>query len=237
MKIALLGDLHGNMAAVEAVDTDIKKRQVDAIYCLGDLVGKGPFSPETMDWAFARCDMILQGNWDEAICSKSIDFYGKAWFRKQLGEKRLHLLSELPMEHRLLFAGRRMRLLHGRPVISRVVYSDSEIAHRLLLFKTPDQYQPQIVGFADIHRPFYEHIVDAGTLFNTGSVGNPLGQHPYASYVILEGEMGGEPGTLTHTIVQVAYNRELAVRQAQAVHDLPALDAFVNELRTGLYSR
>lgn len=237
MRIALLGDLHGNMIAVEAVDADIKARHIDAIYCLGDLVGKGPCSPETMDWAFARCDVILKGNWDEALSKDGVNIFGKAWYRKQLGVHRLRLLSELPMEHRLLFAGRRVRLLHGRPIVSCAVYSDSEMEQRLLFFQTPDGYAPQIVGFADIHRPFYEQIVNAGTLFNTGSVGNPLGQHPYASYVILEGDMGGELSTLTHTIVQVAYNREIAIQQAQAVRNLPALDSFVNELTTGLYSR
>jgi predicted phosphodiesterase len=40
MKIlALIADIHGNHLALRAVLDDIKKRGVDAVYCLGDLVG------------------------------------------------------------------------------------------------------------------------------------------------------------------------------------------------------
>lgn len=237
MRIALLGDLHGNMVAVEAVDLDLAARQVDAIYCLGDLVGKGPRSPETMDWALRRCDLILRGNWDEAMYNDEIIGTSLPWYRKQLGASRLRILSELPPEHRFDFSGRRIRLLHGRPIVSEVIYSDSKIENRLQLFQTTDTYQPHIVGFADIHRPFYEQITGAGVLFNTGSIGNPLAEQPYPSYIILEGEPGDTLCTMSHTIVQVAYDRAEAIRQAQAVPDLPWLSAFVNEIQKGVYSR
>lgn len=237
MKIALLGDLHGNMTAVEAVDQDMKARRLDAIYCLGDLIGKGPQSPETMDWALARCEIVLQGNWDEVISRENSPFPDSPWYRKQLGKERLRVLSMLPPEHRFLFSGRRVRLLHGRPIVPDTVYSDSALPERLRLFETDDDYRPNIVGFSDIHRPFFEQITDAGTLFNTGSVGNPLARQPYATYAILEGQPDDAVDTLTHTIVQVPYDREEAMRLALQAPDLPGLDAYINELRTGLYSR
>ena len=67
MKIALVADLHGNLPATMAVDADIRARGADAVWCLGDLVGKGPSSAETFDWAVNRCDVILRGNWDEGV--------------------------------------------------------------------------------------------------------------------------------------------------------------------------
>ena len=39
MRLALLADLHGNRAALEAVLADIAQRKIDRIVILGDIVG------------------------------------------------------------------------------------------------------------------------------------------------------------------------------------------------------
>ena len=39
MKIAMIGDLHGNLPATQALDTDLKRRGIDRIFCLGDMIG------------------------------------------------------------------------------------------------------------------------------------------------------------------------------------------------------
>lgn len=236
MKIALVADLHGNLPATLAVDADISRRGVDAIYCLGDIVGKGPDSPMTMDWAMDNCDIVLAGNWDIRIAAYTAGDESESarWYANQLGDERLRRLQALPMEHRFVLSGRRIRLLHGRPITPSCVFHDSPNEERLALFDVPDR--PQMVGFADVHRPFYEHIDGAGTLFNIGSVGNSLSQ-TYASYTILEGAPGGEDSVLTHSIISVAYDRGEAVRRARMADGLPRCDAYVNEIRTGMYSR
>ena len=40
--IALISDIHANAAAFNAVKKDIKARNIDAVWCLGDIVGRGP---------------------------------------------------------------------------------------------------------------------------------------------------------------------------------------------------
>lgn len=236
MRIALLGDLHGNMPAVEAVDAHIHTQHIDAIYCLGDLIGKGPRSAEAFDWAVDRCDVILVGNWDELLWQDPPPFPSLAWHKAQLGDARVKKLASFPYEHRFTFAGRRFRLVHGRPFVDEALGSDSPIEKRMALFDAEDGYTPEVVGFADVHRPFYQHM-RRGVLFNTGSVGNPLALQPYASYIIIEGEMGDVMGPLTYTIVQLPYDREEAVRQAEMAVDMPMRDAFIQEVRTGRYSR
>jgi predicted phosphodiesterase len=49
-RIALISDIHGNMPALEAVLTDIDRRNIGRIFCLGDLVGKDRIetSPSTL---------------------------------------------------------------------------------------------------------------------------------------------------------------------------------------------
>lgn len=235
MRIAMIADLHGNMPALRAVEESLALQRVDTLYCLGDIVGKGPSSIETMEWALAHCDVVLGGNWDYNIAG--IAYPGLEWYAEQLGEARLDILRALPEEHRFTFCGRRVRLLHGRPTIDEALNADSPIEQRLELFDTPDGYRPQMVGIADVHRPFYEHIGTAGILFNTGSVGNPLGDQPYATYIILDGEMGETVCPMQWTVVQLPYDRDQAVRDAEAMDGMPSKAAFINEVRTGRYSR
>ena len=48
MKIALIGDVHANLPALEAVLADIGKQKVDAIWNTGDFVGYGAFPEEVV---------------------------------------------------------------------------------------------------------------------------------------------------------------------------------------------
>lgn len=237
MRIAMLADLHGNLPALEAVAAHIDAQRVDAVYCLGDLVGKGPRSAETMDWAFAHCDVIVKGNWDVFLSRMRKDSPANRWYARQLGRERQARLAALPLEHRFTLCGQRVRLLHGRPVIKTVLAVDDPFERRAALFRPADGYRPDIVGFADSHRPFYQVVTNTGILFNTGSVGNPLGGQVHASYLLLEGAPGDAAAPLAHTIVQVPYDREEAIRQARAADGLPMKEAYLRELETGRYSR
>ena len=115
-RIALIADLHGNLPAVEALEQDLKTRSVDEIWCLGDIVGKGPSSPDTFDWAMAHCSLILRGNWDEGVASRTFSRNDQFYY-SQLGEKRMRILAELPLEHHAIISGKHLRLLHGRPIM------------------------------------------------------------------------------------------------------------------------
>ena len=41
MRIGILSDIHGNLPALEVVLADMHGRELDALFCLGDLVGYG----------------------------------------------------------------------------------------------------------------------------------------------------------------------------------------------------
>jgi putative phosphoesterase len=59
MRAAIFSDIHGNLPALEAVLDDIARRQVDAIYCLGDLVGYAPFPNEVTERIRREQRMLL----------------------------------------------------------------------------------------------------------------------------------------------------------------------------------
>lgn len=232
-EIALVADLHGNLPAVEAVDADIRARGIEKIWCLGDVVGKGPSSAETFDWAVSRCELILQGNWDEGIGNKK--FPRDEFYYRQLGEKRLRMLSEFPLEYRGSISGRRLRLFHGRPTMPGPIFTHAE-KELLEPYFAPDY---DVVGYADVHRQGMRIVGFSGLLFNTGSVGNGMGV-PMAQYAILRGDPdAAETASLDINLVTLPYDRERAIRDTDAAERLGLVnaEAFRKEIRTGRYSR
>ncbi|MEO0409902.1 MAG: metallophosphoesterase family protein [Cyanobacteria bacterium P01_A01_bin.135] len=67
MNIAVLSCIHGNLEALEAVLKDIGQQSVDQIYCLGDLVGYGPYPNEVVARVRELEIPTCQGCWDEDI--------------------------------------------------------------------------------------------------------------------------------------------------------------------------
>ena len=231
-EIALVADLHGNLPATEAVDADLRARGIGRIWCLGDVVGKGPSSADTFDWAVSRCEFILQGNWDEGIGKKL--FPKDEFYYRQLGEKRLRMLTEFPLEYVCRISGRKMRLFHGRPTMPQP-YSVHDEYDLLSPYFAPDY---DAVGYADVHRQGMR-VLGKGILFNTGSVGNGLGV-AMAQYAILRGDVDGEKKTpLDIALITVPYDREQAVRDAEEAgkKGLHNWEAFIQEIRTGVYAR
>ena len=230
-RIALVADLHGNLPATAALDADLKRRNLTEIWCLGDIVGKGPNSAETFDWAMQHCSIILRGNWDEGIAKRHFSRNDQFYY-DQLGEERMQKLGELPLEHHFTLSGKRIRLLHGRPVMKEL-QSTRDTSDNLRWLFVPDF---DVVGYADVHRPGYRSLYFPGLLFNTGSVGNALGV-PMVQYDILQGEDGGTSAPLDVTFVSVPYDNEQAIRDAENTPGFPGLECYIKEIRHGQYGR
>ncbi len=79
-RIAIISDIHSNMPALERVLSDIDAQKVDAIYCLGDVVGYGPEPVEAMRRVLDVCDegKVIAGNHDHAAIHEPIGFNAEA---------------------------------------------------------------------------------------------------------------------------------------------------------------
>ncbi|MEK3789053.1 metallophosphoesterase family protein [Paenibacillus sp. FSL K6-1230] len=237
-RIAIVSDLHGNLAAWNAVLEDISVRGVTEIYCLGDLVGKGPNPVEVFESARKHCKIMIRGNWDELIGRESDENF--SWHAKLLGPQRVRELGELPFHYDFLMSGRRIRLVHASPqsVYHRVQPWDSAESRMGMFDPTPDEkedsrFEPDTVGYGDVHNAFLQHL-HGRTLFNVGSVGNPLDMTE-ASYCILEGHIGDTTREgFSIQFIRVPYDIELAVRQAEEAK-VPSLNYYIRELRTAIY--
>lgn len=224
MTLALIADLHGNWPATQAVAEDLERRGVQEILCLGDVVGKGPQSHKTCDWARANCRVILGGNWDLGIALKR--FPRDEFYWDQLGPERMAFLAQLPTEHTMTFGGLKFRLIHGRPVMPQLLFPHGESAAFAPYLKGVD-----VFCYADSHRPAVRTL-NGGYLLNTGSVGNSLGV-PRAHYLLLT----QQPRGVDFTCVSLPYDNQLAARIAQSTPQLPGREAYIREVTTGVYSR
>lgn len=72
MRYAILGDIHANLAALEAVLADIADQSVDSVLQIGDVVGYGAAPREVIALVRESCALVVKGNHD-AACVDEID--------------------------------------------------------------------------------------------------------------------------------------------------------------------
>ena len=129
MRIAVLADLHANLPALRAVLADAASIWCDAIWCVGDVVGRGPHPNEAVA-ELRRLEVpTVQGNWDEAVgmdreqpgstwATSEGEAAGLAslrWTAETLTEDNRAWLRQLPPSLRLDLDGRSALLFHGAP--------------------------------------------------------------------------------------------------------------------------
>jgi predicted phosphodiesterase len=236
-RIAVLSDIHGNIPALEATLHDIHSRQITRIFCLGDLVGKGPHSDRAVDICRDMCEVTIRGNWDDGILAAPESSMGR-WHQYRLGQARLDYLATLPYTIEFVMSGKQVRLFHAsqQGIYHRVHMNDTHENHQAMFTNTPftgNASVPNVVGYGDIHSTYLKTF-DQRILFNVGSVGNPL-DLTQASYAVLEGQYGSTtPSSFAIQLIRVPYDIEQAIRDAEDAH-MPELLAYINELRTARY--
>lgn len=215
--IAFISDIHANLPALEAVFADIDSvGGVEAIYCLGDVVGYGPQPVECIDLVASRCKTILMGNHEHALLYGAFGFHAAAkraidWTRDVIGRVQpmarrraiQDLLQNLPIRHEL---GKAL-LVHGSPrdpVMEYVLESD------LWEGADPEKIDGIFAGFNRLcfvghtHRPgvFTEDrcflpaadleggfdVSDGRYLINVGSVGQPRDRNRRACFALYSGD-------------------------------------------------
>jgi diadenosine tetraphosphatase ApaH/serine/threonine PP2A family protein phosphatase len=105
MRVALLSDVHANLAALEACLRHARERGADQFAFLGDLVGYGPDPGAVVD-AISAIDgaVVIKGNHDDAVehTPKMRDLNDLAyaaieWTRTALSLRQRAFLSTLPL--------------------------------------------------------------------------------------------------------------------------------------------
>lgn len=108
MKIGILGDIHANIEALDAVLSAFQRGGVDRVLAVGDLVGYGADPSPVLQRIRGDGIVSVLGNHDAAVVDIHVDLayfnvYARAaalWTRKVLTEDELNYLRSLPLIHR-----------------------------------------------------------------------------------------------------------------------------------------
>jgi len=235
MKVALIGDVHGNLPALEAVLADIARRRIATVWNIGDFVGYGAFPDEVVRRLRQPHIVSIAGNYD----LKALKFpkKRKKWKKKKRAEKWLafkwayeHLSEEsrrflrsLPEDVRLEAEGRRILLTHASPAANDEHLGPDTPDERLR--ELAAMAGADVVVFGHSHRPFVRQIGDVWFI-NTGSVGRPEDGDPRACYATL---------AITPRSLRVAHHRVAfdVDRAANALREHGLPEAFAQMVLQG----
>jgi diadenosine tetraphosphatase ApaH/serine/threonine PP2A family protein phosphatase len=207
MRVAVISDIHANLPALDAVLADIGGKDLDELWCLGDIVGYGPYPNECVDRTRERAALSLCGNHDLAVLGTIdiADFSGDAgaaarWTVGELGEPQAAWLRGLsPSGER---AG--AELYHGSP---RDPVWDYVLSEQVALASILETTAPIVlVGHSHVALGIgwngaeltgglapeaTELDLGAGRfLLNPGSVGQPRDGDPRAAWLALDTDAG-----------------------------------------------
>ena len=197
MRLAIFSDVHGNLAALDAVVADIKTQGPDRVYCLGDLVGYAPFPNEVIERVRREQFPTIMGNYDDGV-GFDRDECGCAYkepIDRELGQRSLEWTKEhtttenkgylrtLVPELRFEVGQTRVLLVHGSPrKMNEYLFEDRALSsfERIAASAAAD-----LIVFGHTHVPYTKRV--NGVLFvNVGSVGKPKDGDPRSCYAVLD---------------------------------------------------
>ncbi len=207
MKYGVLGDIHGNLTALETTLGYLREQEVDRIISLGDVVGYGAAPGACIAKLRAADAIVVKGNHDAAVADQLDLMYfnqyareAVRWTQTVLTEDEIHWLAELP----LLVDLEHCSAAHGtyeRPERFDYIQSTTDGDPSLDAMKRPVCF----VGHThvpvtllrlteDPHRTAYtcDEVLDLSevdkALVNVGSVGQPRDDDPRTACAIFDSE-------------------------------------------------
>lgn len=229
MRIAVLSDIHGNLAALDAVLADVARSGANLTVNLGDICSGALFPKETADRLMALDLPTIRGNHERQVLTLP---------RDRMGLSDRHALDTLEQHHLAWFDSLPDQLtpvpgvlmVHGTPR-SDVEYwletveptglrpaTDAEVAERLA------GAEAEVVLCGHTHLPRAVRIEGGPLVINPGSVGLPAYDDdrpwphvvetgsPHARYALIE----TRDGQWTADLRTVAYDWGAAARVARA---------------------
>jgi putative phosphoesterase len=182
MRIAAIADVHANLPALRAVLDDAEKIGCEAIWSLGDLVGRGPHPNEVVEEIRQRGIISIQGNWDDAVAmerehvgivweSEEAEAAARAslaWTTATMHEDHRSFLRQQSPTLRFEIEGRSVLLFHGTPARqSEYLWEDRPSRH---FARIAEEEGDDLFCFGHTHESFHRAII--GTHFvAAGSVG------------------------------------------------------------------
>jgi predicted phosphodiesterase len=234
MKYAVISDIHGNLEALHAVLRDIRRRGIDTVLCLGDIVGYYPNPRQCIELVRDNAAFCVAGNHDygaiektDTSCFTYFAFTAMEWTKGQIAGADREFLSALPLTCEV---GDDILLVHSSPSEPdqfSYVFPDNEYS----VFEAFSHLTRRVTFIGHTHWPsiMYQEgdtvmlnsettvgIEDNCTyLINVGSVGQPRDFDSRSCYAIYDASVG------IVSLHRVAYNYKVTQKKI-VEHELPA---------------
>ncbi len=239
MLYGILGDIHANLPALEAVLEALGQEEMDRLLCLGDIVGYGADPAACVERIRALKPILVGGNHDWGAGGRlSTNYFNQAaaetivWTRRALSNEQREWLAGLPLVQRV---GDKITLAHStlhEPERFDYIFTayDAYLSFRHLT--TPLAF----VGHSHVPVTFFDgdpirfstgDVQDLGArraICNVGSVGQPRDENADAAFGLYDSE------TARLEVRRIAYDVDAAAR-AILEAGLPPLNA--TRLRMG----
>lgn len=201
-RLALLGDIHGNLIALEATLAAIRATGIAMGACTGDIVLRGS-EPEACVERIALLDWpAVAGNTDIKVAQRaprprvhpaSERVGSRSWTHHRLSESSMRFLSELPTTIRVPIGRYTALVTHGTPTDPTDVLVDAATTDATLR-ELATALGVDCIVTGHTHRPLIRRA--GGCLFvNPGSAGESIGNDRRPSWAWLE---AGRTGLVAH---------------------------------------
>jgi putative phosphoesterase len=176
-RLALLGDIHGNLAALAAVLDAIDEAGLRDGVCTGDIVMRGLEPEECVTLLRVRGWPAIRGNTDTRVIGAPPRPRGhpassregsRSWTVRQLSPSSVAYLESLPDQLRLTLGGHRVVVIHGDTPEGRTLV-DADTPDKTLRSLAAELKADCLVS-GHTHRPFVRRIGDV-LVVNPGSAG------------------------------------------------------------------
>lgn len=239
MNVALIGDVHANLPALEAVLDHARGRDAEAVWNVGDFVGYGAFPNRVIERLRRENAVSIAGNYDLRVLKfrkkrnkwrkkKRLEkFLAFQWADHVLTANNREYLRSLPLECEIPTEGWSILLTHGSPASEDEHLTPNTPRERFVELASMVDAELVICGHS--HRAFVREV-DGVTFINTGSVGRADDGDPRACYAILK--MGASPGWDREVYhYRVPYDVE---REVTAIRDRGLPEAFAQMMIQGV---
>lgn len=214
MRFAVIGDIYGNIYALEAVYEDIKNKNIDFLISTGDLVAYMMYPNEVIEFLKKNKIASIQGNHDKFIAKgnkiQDISVFSQDEVQKNASEiytnyvlkdENREFLRNLPEEIRIRKNNFNVLIVHGSPrKIDEYLYENGEN-----LLEITKNFSENVIISGHTHIPYVKKVEDK-YFINAGSVGKPKHGNPKSTYVIADLDE-----EIKVTIEEVSYNYEKMV--------------------------
>lgn len=225
VKLALMGDIHGNDSALQAVLAAAASSGVKKLLITGDLVGYYYAPLNVLEQLQSWDRHVVRGNHEDMLITARSDpefltqvdaRYGTGLRTaiEQLSEQQIDELCSLPHPLELMIDGCRILLCHGAPWDNDCyVYPDAQPA----LLERCAMQEFDLVVMGHTHYPM-QQMLGGTRVVNPGSVGQPRNRRPGAHWALFD--------TVSQSLEfrQEQYDSSVLVQECQQRHpELPYL--------------